>query len=286
MIELVTPSVITAGAGEDGKSAYEIAVEHGYVGTEQDWLLSLRGPVGPQGPIGPQGEPGAVSFEDLTEEQAASLVGPQGPQGPQGEPGPKGEKGDKGADGTMSFEDLTDEQRASLKGDKGDKGDKGYKGDKGDKGDAFTYADFTAEQLAALKGDKGETGAQGPKGDKGDRGPQGADGSVVFDNLTDAQKESLRGDSGVYIGDTPPESANVWINPEGESSGDWATTEYVDKAIAAINLSTYAKKSDLTRYALNSTLAGYATKADLSKEVESAVTSALGSIGVAEEGAY
>lgn len=281
MIELVTPTVI-AGAGEDGKSAYEIAVEHGYVGTEQDWLLSLRGPAGPQGPIGPQGEPGAVSFEDLTEEQAASLVGPQGPQGPQGEQGPKGEKGDKGADGTMSFEDLTDEQRASLKGDKGDKGDKGYKGDKGDKGDAFTYADFTAEQLAALKGEKGETGAQGPKGDKGERGPQGADGSVAFDNLTQAQKESLRGESGVYIGDVPPESANVWINPEGESSGDWATTKYVDEALAAIDLSAYAKRSDLARYVLTSTLAQYATK----EGVESAITSALDSIGIAEKGAY
>ena len=29
--------------GLDGKSAYEIAVEHGYVGTEEEWLASLRG---------------------------------------------------------------------------------------------------------------------------------------------------------------------------------------------------------------------------------------------------
>ena len=32
-----------AGHGVDGKSAYEIAVEHGYVGTEAEWLESLHG---------------------------------------------------------------------------------------------------------------------------------------------------------------------------------------------------------------------------------------------------
>ena len=32
-----------AGKGADGKSAYEIAVEHGYVGTEEEWLASLHG---------------------------------------------------------------------------------------------------------------------------------------------------------------------------------------------------------------------------------------------------
>jgi len=32
-----------AEKGLDGKSAYEIAVEHGYVGTEEEWLESLKG---------------------------------------------------------------------------------------------------------------------------------------------------------------------------------------------------------------------------------------------------
>lgn len=35
-----------AGHGADGKSAYEIAVEHGYVGTEAEWLASLKGEPG------------------------------------------------------------------------------------------------------------------------------------------------------------------------------------------------------------------------------------------------
>jgi hypothetical protein len=39
----------------DGKSAYEVAVANGYVGTQSAWLLSLVGPIGPTGPTGPTG---------------------------------------------------------------------------------------------------------------------------------------------------------------------------------------------------------------------------------------
>lgn len=38
--------------GRDGKSAYEIAVEHGFEGTEEEWLESLVGPPGPPGEDG------------------------------------------------------------------------------------------------------------------------------------------------------------------------------------------------------------------------------------------
>lgn len=38
------------GTGADGKSAYQIAVEHGFSGTETEWLASLKGPVGETGP--------------------------------------------------------------------------------------------------------------------------------------------------------------------------------------------------------------------------------------------
>jgi len=56
-----------------GDSAYELAVSQGFTGTLADWLASLVGPRGPQGMTGPQGIPG-----------------PQGPTGAQGPPGPAG----------------------------------------------------------------------------------------------------------------------------------------------------------------------------------------------------
>ena len=39
-----------SGTGADGKSAYQIAVEHGFSGTETEWLASLKGPIGETGP--------------------------------------------------------------------------------------------------------------------------------------------------------------------------------------------------------------------------------------------
>jgi hypothetical protein len=57
--------------GDPGKSAYEIAVEHGYVGTEEQWLESLRGPAGADGatgatgPQGPQGVSGGILFPTM-----------------------------------------------------------------------------------------------------------------------------------------------------------------------------------------------------------------------------
>jgi hypothetical protein len=36
-------SPIAGGAGTPGKSAYEIAVDNGYVGTEAEWLASISG---------------------------------------------------------------------------------------------------------------------------------------------------------------------------------------------------------------------------------------------------
>ena len=43
---------------------------------------------------------------------------------------------------------------------------------------------------------KGPQGIQGPKGDTGEQGPRGVDGTVAFDELTDSQRESLRGEIG------------------------------------------------------------------------------------------
>ena len=62
-----------------GKSAYAIAVAHGFRGTEQEWLDSLKGLQGPQGEPGPKGDP--FRYEDFTPEQLGTLKGPKGEDG-------------------------------------------------------------------------------------------------------------------------------------------------------------------------------------------------------------
>lgn len=59
-----------------GKSAYAIAVAHGFRGTEQEWLDSLKGLQGPQG------DP--FRYEDFTPEQLQALKGPKGDKGEDG----------------------------------------------------------------------------------------------------------------------------------------------------------------------------------------------------------
>ena len=74
-----------------GKSAYAIAVAHGFRGTEQEWLDSLKGLQGPQGEPGLKGDP--FTYEDFTAEQLKALKGP------------KGDKGEDGRDGASATAD-------------------------------------------------------------------------------------------------------------------------------------------------------------------------------------
>lgn len=48
-----TPEQLLALKGEsgnDGKSAYQVAVEKGFIGTEAEWIISLKGETGSIGP--------------------------------------------------------------------------------------------------------------------------------------------------------------------------------------------------------------------------------------------
>ena len=55
--------------GQDGASAYEVAVADGFVGTESEWLDSLVGPAGEPGAPGAPGAPGpaVVSWDFVFE---------------------------------------------------------------------------------------------------------------------------------------------------------------------------------------------------------------------------
>ena len=68
-----------------GKSAYAIAVAHGFRGTEQEWLDSLKGLQGPQGEPGPKGDP--FTYADFTPDQLEALKAPKGDKGEDGRDG-------------------------------------------------------------------------------------------------------------------------------------------------------------------------------------------------------
>jgi len=130
------------GTGVNGKSAYEIAVDHGFEGTEEEWLASLKGEQGATGPQGIQGESGPQGIQG---EQ-----GPKGDQGIQGEPGATGAQGEQGIQG--------------IQGEQGPIGPQGEKGEKGDQG------------IQGIQGEQGPQGPQGEQGIQGEQGPQGLQG--------------------------------------------------------------------------------------------------------------
>lgn len=75
------------------------------------------------------------------------------------------------------------------------------------------------------------------------------------------------GDSGVYVGSKEPtdESVKVWIDVQGQPSGELATRAYVDEAIAAI------PEVDLTDYALKTDIpstAGLATEEYVNEQID------------------
>ena len=147
-------------SGADGKSAFEIAQANGFEGTEEEWLESLKGEVGPQGPMGPQGKQGPSAYaawrtldgneNRSVEEFIESLKGQQGPQGEVGPQGPQGEKGPAGPQGEVGPQGPAGEQ-----GPQGEKGEQGPAGPQGEKGeDGYTPIKgvdyFTEEEINDL----------------------------------------------------------------------------------------------------------------------------------------
>ena len=193
-----------------------------------------QGPKGDTGPQGPQGEKGEKGDK-----------GDMGPQGPKGDKGDKGDIGNTGLSNVLTIGTVTkgDNASATITGTSPSqvlnlvlpKGDQGIQGEKGDKGD-------TGEQgiqgIQGIQGEKGDTGvgfttaSVGESSQSGDytvtpitfnksdgsttvvnvNAKNGVDGTVSFDNLTEEQKASLKGEKGDK-GDTGETGAT---GPQGE----------------------------------------------------------------------
>ena len=102
--------------GKDGKSAFEIAIEHGFVGTEVEWLESLKGVDGKDGVNGKDGCDGRNGVD--------GLPGKDGKDGADGLPGRDGINGSDGKSAYIiavehGFSGTENEWLQSLKGKDG-----------------------------------------------------------------------------------------------------------------------------------------------------------------------
>lgn len=129
--------------GKDGKSAYEIAVENGFVGTEIEWLESLKGADGKDGINGKDGADGLP-----------------GKDGIDGKNGADGQDGVNGSDGMSAYEIAVAngftgtefEWLVSLKGSDGKDGVNGKDGADGQDGiDGINGADGKSAYIIAVE---------------------------------------------------------------------------------------------------------------------------------------
>jgi hypothetical protein len=158
------PQGIAGANGVNGLSAYEIAVQNGYTGTEQQWLTTAI--VGPQGAQGIQGEQGPQGIVGTN-----GIDGAQGPQGIQGEQGPIGLTGPAGAQGINGVDGAQ-----GLQGLQGEQGQIGLTGPQGPAGQNGTNGIDGAVGPQGIQGPIGLTGPAGPQGIEGVAGTNGIDG--------------------------------------------------------------------------------------------------------------
>ena len=145
-------------------SSYAIAVKHGYTGSEEDWLESLKGATGAGWRV--------LAYYDTLSALQTAVTAPD-----------IGDAYGVGAESPYhyySWDGASWIDNGTFKGDKGDKGDTGDTGAKGDTGATG------AQGIQGIQGAKGDTGATGPQGIQGIPGETGATGNGVAATVLNA----------------------------------------------------------------------------------------------------
>ncbi len=206
----------TGAQGADGLSAYQLALENGFVGTEEQWLESLKGEKGDTGAQGEKGETGAQGADGLSAYEVAVENGFVGTEEQWLE---SLKTGAQGADGLSAyevavengFEGTVNQWLESLKGEKGDTGAQGEKGETGAQGadglSAYQVAVAngfvgTEEQwLESLKGEKGDIGASYEEDNRTESVHKALKSSVLIASISTTNSLVGGAGSGVIISD-------------------------------------------------------------------------------------
>lgn len=258
-------SDLSGAQGIQGLSAYQVAVQHGFEGTEAEWLISLKGEKGETGPKGDKGNTG--------EKGATGERGPQGLQGERGLQGVQGEKGEQGIQGPVGPKGEQGEQGIQgIQGPAGPQGPVGPKGDTGSglnikgeldsesqlpqegvSGDAWLIAGnlyvFVGENGNVESNPKwsnvgsiqGPAGPTGPKGEQGEPGPKGEPGDNGAPGIQGPKGET--GEKGEK-GDPGSDASVTKQNVEAVLTGDITSHNHDSRYISKNNTGTYTPTAD------------------------------------------
>lgn len=258
-------SDLSGAQGIQGLSAYQVAVQHGFEGTEAEWLISLKGEKGETGPKGDKGDTG--------EKGATGERGPQGLQGERGLQGVQGEQGEPGIQGPIGPKgEKGDQGEQGPQGPKGETGPQGPKGDTGSglniKGELDSEAGLPQEGVSGdawlISGNlyvyvgengnvesnpkwsnvgsiQGPAGPTGPKGEQGEPGPKGEPGANGAPGV-----QGPKGDPGEKgkKGDPGSDASVTKQNVEAVLTGDITSHNHDSRYISKSNTSTYTPTTD------------------------------------------
>lgn len=259
-------SDLSGAQGIQGLSAYQVAVQHGFEGTEAEWLISLKGEKGETGPKGDKGDTG--------EKGATGERGPQGLQGERGLQGVQGEQGEPGIQGPVGPKGgKGDQGEQGPQGPKGETGPQGPKGDTGSglnlKGELDSETELPQEgvsgdawlisgniyvyvgengnvesnpkwsNVGSIQGPAGPTGPKGEQGEPGPKGEPGANGAPgVQGPKGDPGEKGEKGDPGsdasvtkqnveaVLTGNITTHTHNDWYIAKGSTAEYTPITDY------------------------------------------------------------
>lgn len=258
-------SDLSGAQGIQGLSAYQVAVQHGFEGTEAEWLISLKGEKGETGPKGDKGDTG--------EKGATGERGPQGLQGERGLQGVQGEQGEPGIQGPVGPKGEQGEQGIQgIQGPQGEPGPQGPKGDTGSglnikgeldsesqlpqegvSGDAWLISGnlyvYVGENGNVVSNPKwsnvgsiqGPAGPTGPKGEQGEPGPKGEPGANGAPGVQGPKGET--GEKGEK-GDPGSDASVTKQNVEAVLTGDITSHNHDSRYISKSNTSTYTPTTD------------------------------------------
>lgn len=258
-------SDLSGAQGIQGLSAYQVAVQHGFEGTEAEWLISLKGE---KGETGPKGDKGNTGEKGATGERGPQGLqgerGLQGIQGEQGEPGiqgpigPKGEKGDQGERGPQGPQGQIGPQGPkgdtgsglNLKGELDSESQLPQEGVSGDawliSGNLYVYVGENGNvvsnpkwsNVGSIQGPAGPTGPKGEQGEPGPKGEPGADGAPGI--------QGPKGDPGEKgeKGDPGSDASVTKQNVEAVLTGDITSHNHDSRYISKSNASTYIPTAD------------------------------------------
>ena len=222
-------SDLSGAQGIQGLSAYQVAVQHGFEGTEAEWLISLKGEKGETGPKGDKGDTG--------EKGATGERGPQGLQGERGLQGVQGPKGDTGSG-------------LNIKGELDSEAGLPQEGVSGDawliSGNLYVYVGENGNVVSNPKWSnvgsiQGPAGPTGPKGEQGEPGPKGEPGANGAPGVQGPKGET--GEKGEK-GDPGSDASVTKQNVESVLTGDITSHNHDSRYISKSNTSTYTPTTD------------------------------------------